>query len=200
MQRNTYVSAAAAVVLALGGPVAAAATASADTAKAVPTAMAARAEITAEAAAAAALKAYPGVIESLDRDGAVWHVDVISKDGTHAELEVDAASGGVTKETQDDEQKADEYANLLAAKVTAEQSIKAALDSHPGKVWSVQWDDDDDDKGRAAYWNVEVKTTDGKTQNVHVDTATAKVIGTDSDNNGNDGNDGEDGEDGNSGN
>lgn len=197
MQRNTYVSAAAAVVLALGGPVAAAATATADTAKALPSATAFRAEITAEAAAAAALKAYPGVIESLDRDGAVWHVDVISKDGTHAEVEVDAASGGVTRETQDDEQKADEYANLLAAKVTAEQAIKAALADTPGKVWSVEWDDDDDDNGRAAYWNVEVKTTDGKTRNVHVDTATAKVLPSESDNNGEDGQDGEDGNSGN---
>ncbi|MFF1411331.1 PepSY domain-containing protein [Streptomyces sp. NPDC058289] len=193
MQRNTYVSAAAAVVLALGGPVAAAATASAATPTALPAATAARAEITAEAAAAAALKAYPGVIESLDRDGAVWHVDVISKDGTHAALEVDAATGGVTREDQDDEQQADEYANLLAAKVTADQAIKTALAAHPGKVWSVQWDDDDDDKGRAAYWDVEVKTTDGKTRNVHVDTATAKVLPSDSNDNGNDNDDNDDG-------
>ncbi|CAM5583117.1 hypothetical protein SAVIM338S_05065 [Streptomyces avidinii] len=182
MQRYTYVSAAAAVVLALGGPVAAAATASADTAKTLPAATAARAEVTAEAAAAAALKAYPGVIESLDRDGAVWHVDVISKDGTHAEVEVDAASGGVTKESQDDDQRADEYAELLAAKVTADQAIKAALASQPGKVWSVEWDDDDNNN-RAASWNVEVKTTDGKTRNVHVDTATAKVLPSSSDDN-----------------
>ncbi|MCY0927621.1 PepSY domain-containing protein [Streptomyces sp. H27-H1] len=183
MQRNTLVSAAAAVVLALGGPVAAAATATADTAKTVPAATAARADVTAEAAASAALKANPGVIESLERDGSVWHVDVISKDGTHSELEVDSASGGVTKENQDDEQKADDYAGLLAAKVTAEQAMKAAVAAHPGKVWSVQWDDDDDDNGRAAYWDVEVKTTDGKTQNVHVDTATAKVLSSNSDDN-----------------
>ncbi|MFD9302396.1 PepSY domain-containing protein [Streptomyces sp. NPDC060048] len=174
MKRNAYVSAAAAVVLALGGPVAAAATASADTVRTPPTATTAPAEVTAEAAAAAALKAHPGVIQSLDRDGAVWHVDVISKDGTHAELEVDAATGAVTKENADDQQQADEYAALLAAKVTAEQAMKAALAAHPGKVWSVEWDDDNN--GGAVYWNVEVKTNDGKTQNVNVDTATAKVV------------------------
>ncbi|MFE4259488.1 PepSY domain-containing protein [Streptomyces sp. NPDC056883] len=185
MQRTTYVSAAAAVVLALGGPVAAAATAAAAAPTALTAATAARADVTAEAAAAAALKASPGVIESLDRDGAVWHVDVVSKDGTHVELEVDAVSGGVTKENQDDEQKADDYASLLAAKVTAEQAMKTALAAHPGKVWSVEWDDDDDN-GRAATWNVEVKTADGKTQNVHVDTATAKVVSSDSDGDGND--------------
>lgn len=187
MQRNTYVSAAAAVVLALGGPVAAAATATAATPTTLTAATAARADVTAEAAAAAALKASPGVIESLDRDGAVWHVDVVSKDGTHSELEVDAASGSVTKENQDDEEKADDYAALLAAKVTAEQAMKTAVAAHPGKVWSVEWDDDDDN-GRAATWNVEVKTTDGKTQNVHVDTATAKVVSSDSDDNDDDGN------------
>ncbi|MFD6886201.1 PepSY domain-containing protein [Streptomyces sp. NPDC059957] len=182
MQRNTYVSAAAAVVLALGGPVAAAATASAATPTALTAATAARADVTAEAAAAAALKANPGVIESLDRDGAIWHVDVVSKDGTHSELEVDAVSGSVTKENQDDDQKADDYASLLAAKVTAEQAMKTAVAAHPGKVWSVEWDEDDDGNGRAATWNVEVKTTDGKTQNVHVDTATAKVVSSESDN------------------
>lgn len=158
--------------------------AAAATAAAAPTALtaatAARADVTAEAAAQAALKANPGVIESLDRDGAVWHVDVVSKDGTHSELEVDAASGSVTKENQDDDQKADDYASLLAAKVTAEQAMKTAVAAHPGKVWSVEWDDDDDN-GRAATWNVEVKTTDGKTQNVHVDTATAKVVSSDAD-------------------
>lgn len=191
MQRNTYVSAAAAVVLALGGPVAAAATASADTSTALTPATAARVDVTAEAAAAAALKAYPGVIESLDRDGAVWHVDVVSRDGTHSELEVNAASGSVTKEDQDDEQQPDEYASLLAAKVTAEQAMKAALAAHPGKVWSVEWDEDDDRDGRAASWNVEIKTTDGKTQNVHVDSATPKVISSESDDNGNDSGDGD---------
>lgn len=186
MKRNAYVSTAAAVVLAIGGPVAVAAAASADTAKALPAAMAARVDITAEAAAAAALKAYPGVVQSLDRDGAIWHVDVVSKDGTHAELEVDAVSGGVTREERDNEQKADEYAELLAAKVTAEQAMKTAVAAHPGAVWSVEWDDGDN--GRVDAWNVEVRSTDGKTQNVHVDTATGKVVSTDSGNDGNDGN------------
>lgn len=181
MQRNSFVSAAAAVVLALGGPVAAAATAAAATPTALTASTAARADVTAEAAAAAALKANPGVIESLDRDGAVWHVDVVSKDGTHSELEVDAASGSVTKENQDDDQQAEEYAALLAAKVTAEQAMKTAVAAHPGKVWSVEWDDGDN--GRAATWNVEVKTTDGKTQNVHVDTASAKVVHSETDDN-----------------
>ncbi|MFD3679815.1 PepSY domain-containing protein [Streptomyces sp. NPDC058613] len=188
MKRTAYLATAASVVLMFGGPVAAAAAATADTARTVPAAATARADVTAGAAMAAALKAHPGVVQSVDRDGSVWHVDVISKDGKHAELEVDAATGSVTKENQDDNDDDDgsENAALLAAKVKAEQAVKTALAAHSGQVWSVNWDDDDDN-GKT-YWNVEVKTTGGKTQNVHVDPATGKVTAstTDSDTDDND--------------
>ncbi|MFD3718240.1 PepSY domain-containing protein [Streptomyces sp. NPDC058674] len=177
MKRNLYAVSAASVVLMLGGPVAAAAAATADTARTAPAA-AARVDVTAEAAIAAALKAHPGVVESVDRDGSVWHVDVISKDGKHAELEVDSAGGAVSKENQDDDD-GDDRAPLLAAKVTAAEAAKAALAAHAGQVWSVNWDDDDDNGKR--YWDVEVKTADGKTQNVHVDPASGKVIASNSD-------------------
>lgn len=174
MKRTAYIATAASVVLMFGGPVAAAAAATADTARTVPAATAARADVTAEAAIAAALKAHPGVVQSVDRDGSVWHVDVISKDGKHAELEVNSATGSVTKENQDDNDDDDnENAALLAAKVKAQQAVKTALAAHAGQVWSVNWDDDDDN-GKT-YWEVEVKTTGGKTQNVHVDPATGKV-------------------------
>lgn len=190
MKRTAYIATAASVVLMLGGPVAAAAAATADTARTVPAAAAARADVTAEAAVAAALKAHPGVVQSVDRDGSVWHVDVITKDGKHAELEVNAATGSVTKENQDadDTDDGNENAALLAAKVKAEQAVKAALAAHAGQVWSVNWDDDDDN-GKT-YWDVEVKTTDGKTRNVHVDPATGKVTAstTDSDSDGDDNN------------
>ncbi|MFJ7774009.1 hypothetical protein [Streptomyces yangpuensis] len=81
MKRTRYVSAAAAVTLIVGGPATAAAAVSADAARTATAAPALRADVTAEGAAAAALKHYPGVVESLDKDGSVWHVDVISKDG-----------------------------------------------------------------------------------------------------------------------
>ncbi|WP_329379146.1 PepSY domain-containing protein [Streptomyces sp. NBC_01351] len=181
MKRNAYISAAAAVVLTVGGPVAAAAAASADTARAVTAVAAVPTAETAEEAAAAALKHYPGVVESLDKDGTLWHVDVISKDGKgHAELEV-AADGAVTERNRDTNQDANEHKELLAAKVTATQAMKAALGAHPGQVWSVNWQDDED--GNAHYWEVEVRSADDKTWNVHVDHATGKVTqsGEDSD-------------------
>lgn len=185
MKRTAYIATAASVVLMLGGPVTAAAAATADTARTVPAAAPARVDVTAEAAIAAALKAHPGVVQSVDRDGSIWHVDVISKDGKHAELEVNAATGSVTKENQDnDDDDGNENAALLAAKVKAEQAVKAALAAHSGQVWSVNWDDDDGN-GKT-YWDVEVRTTDGKTQNVHVDPATGKVTASTTDSDGND--------------
>ncbi|MFF8260576.1 PepSY domain-containing protein [Streptomyces virginiae] len=185
MKRTRYVSAAASVVLIVGGPVAAAAVSS-DAARTVTAAPALRADVTAQGAAAAALKHYPGVIESLDKDGSVWHVDVISKDGKgHAELDV-SASGAVTEQNRDTDENAAENKALVSAKVTAEEAMKAALAAHPGQVWSVQWEDGDD--GKAPYWEVEVKSSDGKTWNAHVDHATGKVTqsGADSDSDGDD--------------
>ncbi|MDX3537990.1 PepSY domain-containing protein [Streptomyces sp. MB09-01] len=182
MKRNAYVSAAASVVLCVGGPAAAATAASADTARTVTAAAAAvpTAE-TAEEASAAALKHYPGVVESLDKDGTVWNVDVISKDGKgHAELEV-AADGTVTELNRDTDENATEHKDLLAAEVNAEQAMKAALAAHPGQVWSVSWQDDED--GGAHSWDVEVRSSDGKIWNARVDHATGKVTpsGSDSD-------------------
>ncbi|WP_167739592.1 PepSY domain-containing protein [Streptomyces subrutilus] len=66
-----------------------------------------------------------------------------------------------------------EHKDLLAAKVTAEQAAKAAVAAHPGQVWTVEWDSDDD--GRAASWHVEVRGSDGRTWDASVDAATGKV-------------------------
>ncbi|MFF4369779.1 PepSY domain-containing protein [Streptomyces sp. NPDC001594] len=195
MKRTLYVSAAVSVALVAGGPVAAAAAASADAARTVPAATAARADVDAQGAAAAALKHYPGYVESLDQDGSVWHVNVIGKDGKgHAELEVNAASGAVTQRNQDHDQDSGEYKALIAAKVTAAQAMKAALAAHPGQVRSLDWDDDDN--GRTPYWHVEIKATDGTTANVDVNATTAQVTPSHSDSGDNDENDnGNDGSD-----
>ncbi|MEY2228683.1 PepSY domain-containing protein [Streptomyces sp. BF23-19] len=182
MKRNVFVSAAASVVLLTAAPVATAATASADSARTAPASAAARADVSAEQAIAAALKNYPGVVESLDRDGNIWHVDVITKDGKgHAELEVDAATGKVSRESVDKDENPGEHKGLLAAKITAAQAAKAAVAAHPGTTWTVEWDSDDD-SGKTPYWHVEVKGSDGKTWNGSVDPTTGKVTAqTDSD-------------------
>ncbi|MCX4528160.1 PepSY domain-containing protein [Streptomyces sp. NBC_01551] len=187
MQRNAYISTAAAVVLMVGGPAAAVAASPSDAAR-TGSAAAARVDVDAAGAAAAAVKHYPGTVESLDKDGPVWHVDVIGKNGTHAELTVDTRSGKVFTENADDDGDDDsgEQKQLLAAKVTAQQAIKAAVKAHPGQVQSVDWDDDGN--GGSDYWNVEIKSANGDTKNVHVDPTTGKatVSSSDSDNDEND--------------
>ncbi|MFB6518253.1 PepSY domain-containing protein [Streptomyces sp. NPDC056401] len=188
MKRTLYVSsAAAAAVLLVAGPVAAAAASTAAAATGGVTAPL-RAAVDAEGAAEAALKSHPGVIESLDKDGPVWHVNVIGKDGSNTELLVTAATGAVTVENADqNDDDGNEDAALVAAKVTAQQAMKAAVAAHPGQVWSVQWDDDDDNN--TTYWDVEVKSG-GATTNVHVDPTSGKATVSHSDNgNDNDEND-----------
>ncbi|GAA2628511.1 PepSY domain-containing protein [Streptomyces spororaveus] len=174
MKRNVFVSAAASVVLLTAAPVATAATATADSARTAPASAAARADVSTEQVIAAALKNYPGVVESLDRDGNIWHVDVITKDGKgHAELEVDAATGKVSRQNVDKDENPGEHKGLLAAKITAAQAAKAAVAAHPGTAWTVEWDSGDN--GQSPYWHVEVKSSDGKTWNASVDPTTGKV-------------------------
>ncbi|MFF4322570.1 PepSY domain-containing protein [Streptomyces sp. NPDC001568] len=174
MKRNLYVSAAASVVLMAGGPAVAAAAAGADTSRTVPASAVARVDVDAGGAAAAALKQFPGVVESLDQDGGIWHVNVIGKDGvTNSELEV-TTTGAVTERNKNRDDNAAENARLVGAKITAAAAMKAALAAHPGTVVSVDWDDDDDN-GAAPHWNIEVKAADGKTSNYDVSSTDGKV-------------------------
>ncbi|MGW6704249.1 PepSY domain-containing protein [Streptomyces sp. NPDC054956] len=179
MKRTLYVSsAAAAAVLLVGGPVAAAAASGAYTPSSDAASAPLRADVDAEGAVKAALEHHPGVIASLDKDGPVWHVNVVGKDGVDTELLVNAASGTVFVENDDEnDDDSKENAAIVAAEVTAQQAMKAALAAHPGKVWSVQWDNDD----KARYWDVEIKAG-GKTQNVHVDPSSGKATVSPSDN------------------
>ncbi|WP_327301032.1 PepSY domain-containing protein [Streptomyces goshikiensis] len=191
MQRNTYISTAAAVVLMVGGPVAAAAAATSGAAGTPSAATAAvRADVDATGAAEAAVKHYPGTVVSLDKDGAVWHVDVVGKNGKHAELTVDTRSGKVFTEHadgDDDGDNAQEKKQLLAAKINAQKAVKAALAAHPGQVRSVDWDDDN---GGARYWDVEIQPKGGgATKHVHVDATTGKATVSSSDSDSDDDND-----------
>ncbi|WP_330298623.1 PepSY domain-containing protein [Streptomyces sp. NBC_00503] len=190
--RTLYVSSAAAVVLLVGGPVAAAAasTATTDAARTAPAVSAAlqRAGVDAGGAASAALQKYPGTVESLDKDGSIWHVNVIGKNGGYAEVIVDGATGSATVgNTEQNNDNGDEYTTLLAAKYNAQQAMKAALVAHPGTVWSVNWENDDNSdngngNGNSRYWGVEIKNG-GRTTNVHVDPTSGKVTTSNSDSN-----------------
>lgn len=185
--RTLYVSSAAAVVLLVGGPVAAAAASTTDAARTTPAASAAllRAGVDAGGAAEAALQKYPGTVESLDKDGSIWHVNIIGKNGGYAEVIVDGTTGSATVgNTEQNEDNGNEYSTLLTAKYNAQQAIKAAVAAYPGTVWSVSWDNNDNGNGNGnhRYWDVEIKSG-GRTTNVHVDPASGKATASNSDSN-----------------
>ncbi|MEU3466571.1 PepSY domain-containing protein [Streptomyces sp. NPDC006687] len=172
MKRNVIICTAAALALMAGGPVAVAAAATGDAARAVTTAAAARADVTADGAVDAALKHYPGVVESLDQDGSVWHVNVVAKNGKEAEIDVSGSGKAATRDSDTDTD-GNEHASLIAAKVDAKRAMKAALAASPGKVTSLDWDDGDN--GGTPYWNAQIKGSDGQTRSVHVDPTSGKA-------------------------
>ncbi|MFC5745899.1 PepSY domain-containing protein [Actinomadura rugatobispora] len=142
-------------------------------------------KITAERAAAAALQAVPGRIESLeldddDRDRVVWDADVLAdQGGARREVTVDATTGKVIANRADKDDKDDdgdddrgddaaEATGLKGAKLDAARAVQAALKTAPGTVTSVEFED-----GR--YWQVDVTGADGKERELNVDAASGKV-------------------------
>ncbi len=133
-------------------------------------------KITASEAAGAALAKSPGAVESVDLDDdgdRAWHVDVLGKDNRTHEVKVDAKTGGASVSQQtdddgrDDAEDASERAALRTAKVDAAAAGAAALELRPGTVTEAEFDD-----GR---WEVEVRGTDGRSHDVHVDAKTGKA-------------------------
>ncbi|MFH8408703.1 PepSY domain-containing protein [Streptomyces sp. NPDC018019] len=138
------------------------------------------ATVSAPQAAAAALKATPGTVTSIDLDedrpGLVWEVDVLGKDGKWHEVTLDAGNGKVLNqhvehEGGDDHGAARIRAGLKGATVDAAQAAEKAAAAY-GKVTSV---DLDDDHRSSAVWEVETVTKDGKEHKLDVDPKTAKV-------------------------
>ncbi|MEW2355334.1 PepSY domain-containing protein [Spirillospora sp. NPDC029432] len=156
-------------------------------------------KVTAEQAAAAALKAVPGGrIESieLDDDAAgkrAWDVDILSGNTFRDEV-VDANTGTVTTNEKDDDRNEgddrDDARRLNAAKIDAVQAARTALQTAKGTVTSVDLDDD----GKS--WEVELTGADGTERELRIDTATGKVTANAADDDQNDDQDGDDRNDG----
>ncbi|XVQ11755.1 PepSY domain-containing protein [Spirillospora sp. CA-255316] len=142
-------------------------------------------KITAERAAAAALRAVPGRIESLelddDRDTVVWDADVLAeRGGAWREVTVDATTGKVIADRADkdddgrDDDRGDrrddasEVTGLRGAKIDAARAVQAALKTAPGTVTSVEFED-----GR--HWQVDVTGADGRERELDVDAVSGKV-------------------------
>ncbi|MET4923198.1 PepSY domain-containing protein [Streptomyces sp. PSRA5] len=143
-------------------------------------------KVTAEQAAAAALKKHPGKVESVDLDddgdddggssaGRHWEVDIIGQDGTSYELRVDSSTGAVRADNDDDDRDDDdrrERAAVRGAEVDARGAAAAALKKHPGAVTSIDADDDD---RKADHWEVTVRGDDGRSHAVTVDMSSGAV-------------------------
>ncbi|WP_326610355.1 PepSY domain-containing protein [Streptomyces scopuliridis] len=131
--------------------------------------------LTASEAAAAALKEYPGAVASVERgdDGERhWEIDLFGKDSRVHELRVDAATGTVRVDRDDDgdDDHRDDRAALRAASVDVHRAMAAALASVPGTVTSAEIDDDHN--GR---WEIDVRGEDGRTHELNVHAKTGKV-------------------------
>jgi len=138
--------------------------------------------VTVDDAVAAALKAVPGTVTEAeldddDDDRDVWELDVYGSDKVWHDVTVDAGSGKVLTDRDDDDDDRDRHAPRSAT-VSLNAAVNAALGSAPGTVTSVDLDDDDDDDGRkggALRWDVDIKGKDGKSHELHVDAKTGKV-------------------------
>ncbi|MGX1133165.1 putative membrane protein YkoI [Streptomyces glaucescens] len=77
---------------------------------------------------------------------------------------------------------ADDADRAPASKLTAAQAIEAALKDRPGTVYSADLDDDrDGDDGDDRGWEVDILGSGTTSYTVHVDPATGKVLGTETD-------------------
>ncbi|MFF5723873.1 PepSY domain-containing protein [[Kitasatospora] papulosa] len=146
-------------------------------------------------AVAAALKAVPGTVTGAERDEddddharAVWELDVYGSDKVRHDVTVDASSGKVLSDREDDgDDDRDRHAPRSSA-VSLDAAVKAALGAQAGTVTSVDLDDDgDDDRGeRAAHWDVDVTGKDGEQRELHVDAKSGKVTADRDDDDGDD--------------
>ncbi|MFD9756919.1 PepSY domain-containing protein [[Kitasatospora] papulosa] len=198
MKRNIAVATLTAAVLVGGGLVATAAFADSDSGgKDDRTAAADRAagRVGVDGAVAAALKAVPGTVTEAERDEddddrarAVWELDVYGSDRVWHDVTVDASSGKVLSDREDDGDDRDRHAPRSSA-VSMDAAVKAALGAQAGTVTSVALDDDgdDDDRGeRAPHWDVDVTGKDGKQHELRVDAKSGKVTVDRDDNDGDD--------------
>src|SRR5450830_153278 len=130
-----------------------------------------------ETAMKAALAKHPGDVISLeaelDNGKAIYEFDIKGADGKEVEVEVDAKTGKIL-EVNLEVADASDPAFKAKAKITVEEAKKIALALHAGEVVESEF------KIEAAgdpYYEVDVKTEDGKEGEVEVDAVTGKVVG-----------------------
>lgn len=188
MKRNIAIAAVTAAVLIGGGAVTTAAFAGDDSSRAAGATSGAQAadsprtgdRIDVDDAVAAALKAVPGTVteaELDDDDRDVWELDVYGPDKVWHDVTVDAHSGTVLTDREDDDNDDRDRRAARSAAVSLGAAVDAARTSVPGTVTSVDLDDDDDDdRGSGTpHWDVDITGKDGTGHELRVDAKTGKV-------------------------
>ncbi|WP_121749244.1 PepSY domain-containing protein [Streptomyces sp. E2N166] len=111
-----------------------------------------------------------------DDPGTTRQTDVRASDddGTRDDDADDADDRGDSPDRDDD--------RVSSAKVTAADAIASALKKTPGTAVSAELDDEDgDDDGERAAWEVDVLAGDGTWHSVRIDPADGKVLGSETD-------------------
>lgn len=134
------------------------------------------AKVTAPQAAAAALRARPGTVTSLDLDqdrpGLVWDVDVVHGRAAY-ELVLDARTGKVLSDRRDRDDD-DDGPVPHHAKVSAADA--ARIGARHATVTSVDLDRDDDHPKRKPVWEVEATDGQGREHQSAVDPWSGKTV------------------------
>ncbi|MBT3075564.1 MULTISPECIES: PepSY domain-containing protein [Streptomyces] len=137
--------------------------------------------------AVAALKSVPGTVTEAELDDddddhggrTVWELDVHGSDKKWHDVTVDATTGKVLKTRQDDDNDDRDRHAPRSAPVTLNAAADAALKTAPGRITSIDLDDDGDDddgrRGNVLRWDVDITGKDGKHHELKVDAKTGKV-------------------------
>ncbi|MEU3205587.1 PepSY domain-containing protein [Streptomyces cyaneofuscatus] len=135
--------------------------------------------------AVAALKSVPGTVTDAELDDddddhggrTVWELDVHGSDKKWHDVTVDATTGKVLKTREDDDNDDRDRHAPRSAPVALNAAADAALKTAPGRITSIDLDDDDDDgrRGNVLRWDVDITGKDGKHHELKVDAKTAKV-------------------------
>ncbi|MEV4171515.1 PepSY domain-containing protein [Nonomuraea sp. NPDC049709] len=130
-------------------------------------------------AARAALAAVPGstlISIETEQDGRIWEVQVVGKDGTEHQMDVESGKvvSGPTTEEEDAQDKAKHRERVAAAKLDyAQAADKIAATVPEGRITELNLDMD---QGKTV-WESDVVTPDGTKHEVALDAATGTVVG-----------------------
>ncbi|MBZ4014193.1 PepSY domain-containing protein [Streptomyces purpurogeneiscleroticus] len=138
------------------------------------------ASVTAQQAAAAALKAVPGTVTEIDLDddesGVAWDVNVLGKDGKWHDITVGADKAEVRGQHVDQDDDGDEGKDRVRSVLNdASVDIAGAAEKAAAHGTVVSVELDGPDHGKKLAWEAETVTKDGAEHHVTVDPGSGAV-------------------------